>query len=307
MRAWLLCTTLACMALTIGCGPSAEGYPYLREAGCEVPCEADAGTDAGPPGDAGPPPIPDEPLEDWDETGAGPLTGIFAVEVVIPARAVVEIESRQLYRLRLLQREGEVRTKISPCRFALPSIPSVATLTLPPRLEDVLRGIAIEDEGPFLSAPDPIGATLTTPTAIVVLGAELADPASDPLPTMEMPEAAIDQDVDGNPGVTIEADTVLCRVRPQEAYAAIRATVGMSAAIEDLDRIEGAVTPTLDQSILGISHRCLTSASTIQIEILEGSRFTAIRLGEGEDLDGNGNVSCPELTWHASRLFGDFW
>ena len=89
--------------------------------------------------------------------------------------------------------------------------------------------------------------------------------------------------------------------------AAIRATVGMSATIEDLDRLEGAVTPTLDQSILGISDRCLTAASTIQIEILEGSRFTAIRVGDAEDLDDNGNVSCPELTWYAPRLFGDFW
>ena len=28
---------------------------------------------------------------------------------------------------------------------------------------------------------------------------------------------------------------------------------------------------------------------------------------EAEDLDDNGNVSCPELTWYAPRLFGDFW
>ncbi|MCZ7682570.1 MAG: hypothetical protein M5U28_28760 [Sandaracinaceae bacterium] len=80
----------------------------------------DAGRDAGPPGDAGPPEIPDEPLEDWDEEGAGPLTGIFAVEVIIPARAVVDLESRQLYRLRILQRDDQVRMRISPCRFALP-------------------------------------------------------------------------------------------------------------------------------------------------------------------------------------------
>ena len=45
-----------------GCGPRAESYPFVRGEGCETTCEPDAGDDAGP-GDAGPPVIPDEPLE----------------------------------------------------------------------------------------------------------------------------------------------------------------------------------------------------------------------------------------------------
>lgn len=303
MVRWIAIALLA----MVGCGPSADAYPYLREAGCEMPCErhVDAGTDAGR-SDAGPPEIPDEPLEDWDETGAGPLTGIFAVEVVIPARAVIDLETRQIYRLRLLQHDDQLRMLISPCRFALPSVPSVATLTLPPRLEDVLHGIAIENEGPYLSAADPIGATLTTPTTVVVLGADLASPATDPLPTMDMQETALDQDMDGQPGVTIEADTVLCRMR-EEAYVAIRATVAMSATIDDLDRIEGAVTPGLDQSVLGISDPCLTASTTLTIELVDGAHFTALRVGDERDIDDNGNVSCSELAWWAPQLFGDYW
>ncbi len=292
--------------LLVGCGPSADDYAYLREAGCEMPCEVhDAGTDAGR-FDAGPPEIPDEPLEDWDETGAGPLTGIYAVEVVIPARAVIDLESRQIYRLRMLQHDDQVRMRISPCRFALPSVPSVATLTLPPRLEDVLRGIAIESEGPYLSAADPIGATLTTPTSVVLLGADLANPATDPLPTMDMQSTAIDQDADGNPGVTIAAETVLCSM-PEEAYVALRATVAMSATVSDVDRIEGAVMPGLDQSVLGISDRCLTAATSLTIELLDGAHFTALRVGDERDIDHNGNVSCSEMAWWAPQLFGDYW
>lgn len=305
--AWIAPAWMAIASIAIGCGPSADGYPYLREAGCEMPCErTDAGRDAGPPGDAGPPEIPDEPLEDWDETGAGPLTGLFAVEVIIPARAVVDLETRQLYRLRIFQRDDHVRMRISPCRFSLPSIPSVATLTIPPRLEEVLRGISIESEGAFLSAADPMDATLSTPETIVVLGADLAEPRTDPLPTTDMPETAIDQDEDGHPGVTLFAETVLCRM-PEEAYIALRATVQMTARLDDLDRIEGAVTPTLDQSVLGITDRCLTAATTLTIELLEGSSFTALRVGEAQDLDDNGNVSCPEIAWYAPRLFGEYW
>jgi hypothetical protein len=293
------------LALAIGCGPNAGDYPYLREAGCEMPCEPDAGMDAGR-FDAGPPEIPDEPLEDWDETDAGPLTGLFAVEVIIPAQVIVEVESRQLYRLRILQRDEQTRLRISPCRFSLPSVASAATLTIPPRLEDVLRTISLESEGAYLSAADPIGAMLNAPPQTIVLGAMLDDPMNDPLPTTKMPERAFDQDGDGQPGVTIAAETVLCRT-PEELYVALRATVAMSATISDLDRIEGDVEPALEQSVLGISDRCLTAASRIVVEILEGSSFTALRVGEAEDLDENGNVSCPEIAWYAPRLFGEYW
>ena len=296
----------AWLALAPGCGPSAEGYPYLRGPGCEDGCDPDAGTDAGAAGDTGPPPIPDEPLEAWDVAGAGPLSGIFAVEVTTPARAVIDIEVRQIYRMRVLQRGADVRLRISPCRFSLPTIPGVATLSIPPRLEEVLRRIAVEDEGPFLSMADPVGATITTPTAWVVLGADLADPVADPLPTADMLETALDEDMDGQPGVTIAAEAVICRM-PEEAYAALRTSVTMDGTVEDLDAIRGGVEVTLEQSILGISDRCLSAAATLDIEVLEGSTFTALRVGDARDLDANGNVSCPEIAWYAPELFGAFW
>jgi len=295
---------LAAVLLLAGCGPSPGDYPFVRPEGCETPCE-DAGTDAGL-ADAGPPEIPAEPLEDWDETGADPLTGLFAVEVAIPARAVVEVETRQLYRLRVLQRGEQVRMKITPCRFALPAVPSVATLIIPPRLETILRETTIDEEGPFLSQPDPIGASLTTPRTTILLGADLADPESDPLPTEAMPDTALDEDEDGQPGVTVAAETVLCR-QPEEIYIALRASVQMQTTIADLDRLEGTVVPTLEQSVLGVSDRCLNAAAGLDIELLDGSVFTALRVGDAEDYDDNGNVSCPEIALFSEELFGSFW
>lgn len=303
-RALSLAPALVGGALS-GCGPRAESYPFVRGEGCETTCEPDAGDDAGP-GDAGPPVIPDEPLEAWDTTGAGPLTGIFAIEVRVPVRAVVEVETRQLYRLRMVQVDGDVRLRITPCRLILPSIPSVATLRIPEGLNDVLRSLSLEDQGPFLSAADPMGATLTTPTAWVLLGAELDDVASDPLPTPEDLAGAADQDMDGQPGVTVEAETVFCR-EPQQLYAAIRASVRMSTVIADLDRFEGSVEPTLEQSVLGVSDRCLNAPATLDVEVLEGSAFTAVRVGEEQDYDGNGNVSCPEIDLVRVELFGELW
>lgn len=302
-RASLALALIVCAA----CGPNADAYAYLREAGCEHPCEPDAGRDAGSDaGDGGPPVIESEPLEDWDTTGAGELSGLFAVEVVIPAHAVIDLESRQIYRLRILQQGADARLRITPCVFALPSIPSVATLSLPPRLDDVLHTLAVDQQGAFLSAADPLHATITTPRATILLGAMLADPSMDPLPTMMMPAGELDQDMDGQPGVTIDADTVLCR-NPEHIYAALRATVAMSATIDDLDRFSGTVDPTLDQSVLGVSNRCLNAAASLQIMLVPGAHFTAIRVGAAQDIDGNGNVSCGELAWYAAPLFGDFW
>lgn len=292
------------LLLLSACGPSAEDYAPLRTE------RLDGGPDAGPdsgPQDGGPPAIPDEPLEEWDTTGAGPLTGIFAIEVVIPAMVtVVEVEARQLFRLRIVQRGRSLRMRVTPCKIHLPAVEGLAELSIPPALEATLREKSVEDEGDFLSADDPIGARFTPPPAVLVLGATLADPIADPLPTPEDPGAAVDEDGDGNPGVSVDAETVLCR-STEQAFLALRAVARLSATIDDVDAFEGDVEPDLEWSILGTTHECLEPARDIAIEIVEGSAFRAVRLGESEDLDGNGNVTCPEIGWAAVPLFGEAW
>lgn len=278
------------------CGPDASEYPRVRHdrvtdagfAGCDL--------DAGAPG-------PEEALEDWDTTGAGPLSGIFAVEVTVRARVVVEVEARQLYRLRLLQRGRHVRLRTQPCRIDLPTVEGVAELSIPPALEAVLRRQAVEEEGELLDADEPVGARFAPPPLLLVLGAELADPRADPLPTPDDPSTAVDQDADCNPGVTVDAETVLCR-RPEQAYLALRAIAELSGTVDDLDTLTGEVSPTLEWSILGVSHACLAAAAELEIEVLPGSTFRAARVGDADDTDGNGNVSCTEVVAAAESLFG---
>ncbi len=282
--------------LALACGPDAGDYPYERTE------RVDAGTDAGAPPDAGPPEIPDEPLEDWDTTDAGPLSGIFAVDVRVKAKVVVEVEARQLFRLRILQRGRHVRLRTQPCRIDLPAVEGVAELSIPPALEAVLQTKAVEDEGELLDADEPVGAAFTPPPALIVLGAELGDPAADPLPTPDDDARALDEDDDGNPGVTVDAETVLCR-RPERAYLALRAVADLAGTVEDLDTLSGDVTPTLEWSILGVTHDCLAAAAELEIEIVPGSTFRALRVGDDQDIDDNGNVSCPEIGIVADELF----
>jgi hypothetical protein len=286
------------------CGPDKGAYEPLRLERCEPTCDPiDAGVDAGENGEG----VESVPLEDWDLEGAGPLTGIFAVEVIVKANVVVPIESRQLYRMRLLQRGQVVRQRASICRLLLPSITGLAEITVPPALERVMASRSAESEGAFLSSDAPIGATYTPTMDPIVLGAVLADPAKDPLPTKDDLGAAADDDRDGHPGVTLEATTLTCDDRVEQLYAALRTSAALAGLVEDIDTIVGVVTPTLDQSVLGQSHSCLAPAAGLVIEIIEGSTFRGRRVGDAEDLDENGNVSCDELILAAPALFGELW
>jgi hypothetical protein len=290
------------------CGPSADAYPFLHEGHC---CDAGAAHDANRPHDAGrmdsgPPVVPPEPLEDWDTTGAGPLTGIFALEVQVLANVVVDLETRQLYRVRLLQNGTNVRARIQACVIDLATINGVASLSFTHAAEDAIRSHVLEFQGDYLSAADPLHAVFAPPRATVVIGAMLAMPETDPLPTMMNPSLAIDEDHDGNPGVTIDATAVVCR-DPQQAYAAFRASVLLNGTVDDLDVFQGTADPTVDQSVLGYTDGCLSVATSLNVMVRPGSTFHAHRVGDAEDLDHNGNVSCPEIAWAAPGFFGDYW
>lgn len=289
------------------CGPSRDQYAILHEGHC-----CDAGShDANRPHDAGhmdvgPPDVPPEPLEPWDETGAGPLTGIFALEVVVLANVVVDLETRQLYRVRILQNGTHVQARIQACVIDLATINGVASLAFTRDAEAAIRTHILDFAGDYLSDANPLGAVFTPPRATVVIGANLAMPETDPLPTMMDQSLAIDEDADGHPGVTIDATAVVCAA-PAEAYASFRASVLLSGTVTDLDVFEGTAEPTVDQSVLGYSDPCLSIASSLHVVVRPGSMFHAHRVGATEDLDGNGNVSCPEIGWAGARLFGDYW
>jgi hypothetical protein len=83
--------------------------------------------------------------------------------------------------------------------------------------------------------------------------------------------------------------------------------VKLSGKVVTPDRIDGKADVTLDESVVGMSDDCLTSAAQIKILVQPGSTIKAVRVGDAEDLDHNGNVSCPELAIGAEKLFGSFW
>jgi hypothetical protein len=297
---WVL--ALGGAAAAFACGPDASTVPFLRDDHCPV----GGCVDASAQGDAATIAIPDEPLEDWDTTDEGPLSGIFAVQTIVSARVAVKIELRQLLRLRIVQHGTRIHEKSTLCAFKLPDVPGVATLSIPPPLQAVLQTKSTEDEGDYLSSAAGINARYTPPPWLVVAGAKLGDPANDPLPTMMDPTNAVDDDMDGHPGVTLLANVLTCTT-DQQLYVALRTTGDLSATVITGDHIEGAANIHLDESVLGYSDSCLSVASNIFIEIDRGSPLRAERVGDAEDVDHNGNVSCPEIVANAPGLFGDYW
>jgi len=251
--------------------------------------------------------IPPEPLENWDTSNAGPLTGIFAVEATITAHAGPEVKLKQLLRLRIVQQGSTfVHEKTTLCAFKLPVVPDTATLSIPPALQAVIQTKGAEEQGDFLSGSGTL--KYTPPPFLVVVGAKLASPATDPLPTQMDLASAIDEDMDGNPGVTLGAEVFTCGnpPPPEKLFVAIRTSGTLVGQVPSPDLITGKVDVKFADSVLGFSNECLSAAAMLRIDVTPGSPFKAIRTSADDDVDHNGNVSCPELVLRASTLFPDW-
>ena len=305
-----LAFALAAVALPGGCGPK-DAPDVLRTDHCPVEgCKDAAGVDSGPLV------IPYEPLEPWDMTGAGPLSGVFAVETIIGARVGIPVETRQIFRLRILQHGATLKQKTTRCAFKLPKVEGVATLVIPPALQALFQEKHVEVEGKFLSSEQLVGAAWNPTPSLLLVGADLKKPETDPLPKIDDPATptidesagAIDEDADGHPGVTLKASVVTCGEGVfEDLYVALRTGVELGGKVVTLDRIEGSAYVTLDQSVVGMSHKCLLTAAKLNIQVDPGSPFKAVRVGDEQDMNQDGNVSCPELAAEAVPLFGQFW
>ena len=298
-----LAIAAAAAVVAVACGPSASNVPVLRESGAG--CLPGYGcTDGGLTLDSGPITIPPEPLEDWDAAADGSLSGIFAVEATVTAQAGVTVTSKQLYRLRIAQSGTHIHQKTTLCDLSLPST-NIATLAIPPALQTLIQSRAVENDGDYLSSASVLEAQYLPPQFVEVLGASLANPATDPLPSIDAGAGATDDDNDGNPGVTLVAQVVTC-TSLQELYVALRATGVLSGTVETPDLIKGYAQIHLNESVLGYSDPCLAAAAAISIVVEPDSPFRAQRVGTAEDVDHNGNVSCPEIVINAPNIFSDW-
>ena len=256
----------------------------------------------GPTGDdesllSGAPPLEVADASLSADLGAGTidLTGTFAFEAVVRVQLVIDLISRQYFLVELQQDGTHLRQKTTNCRIDLPGIEGVALITLPEAVLELLRGRPFETEGEFLTGTEA-GATYQPDIQFFALGVDFTgrDPFTAPLPTKDDLTFALDEDGDGEPGVTLEVDTATCP-EVERLYVAMRTTVDMQGTARSSDALSGAITATLDQSVLGFSDPCLEIAAGLRPEVQEGSTFRAVRVEDGLD--------CADLLPQLETLF----
>lgn len=262
---------------------------------------------------------PDEVL--WDTENAGPLSGFFAVEAIIEAKVVsFTIETRQYLLLRLHQEGTKVRQKVTVCELRLPSFEGLVDLRIPPAAQALIQAKAAIAEGDFLEAEE-VGANYTTGPQLVLVGAQVAgDAATGELPTGDSPPCpavgeacSIDEDCDGLPGITMDADVLLCEEGTEQLYISLRTIVDLNGVVgEGFNTLEGTVSPVLEWTVLGVSHECLDVAASIDLEVIDGTPFKALRVdGRNDskinlDADGDGVVDCADVAAALTEELADW-
>ena len=112
------------------------------------------------------------------------LTGTFAVEAVIKGEAIIPIDSVQYFLVTFDQNGTELDVTTRTCDIQLPSVPDAAEVFIPEKLRKVMREEVHQSKGEYLTATKG-GAKYQPPEQVVVLGADLAQPSTAPLPTEE--------------------------------------------------------------------------------------------------------------------------
>ena len=87
----------------------------------------------------------------------------------------------------------------------------------------------------------------------LVLGAQLDDPLNDPLPSEESDTRVYDQDMDGNPGVTLSVSGLV----EGDIYTVIRYVDTLSGSITSEGVWEGVTRDETEQLIIGASQDVL--------------------------------------------------
>ncbi len=140
------------------------------------------------------------------------------------------------------------------------------------------------------------GASYVGGLDVQVFGVQLANPASDPMPTGPGDPRLVDVDADGKPGGTLLVGK-MC-----EIYVAIRAMANVTGTMVNVGHIEGGGIQDSTQSTLGgTSAFCTQTYSTTPNHT--HNRFVLHRLADlGMDADGNGTVDCAELQAGQAKL-----
>ncbi len=262
--------------------------------------------------------------------------------------------STLILRFDITQTATSLAQRIRLCRIVLPGTRGGVTCSADPTanptihinpspgLDTYLQNALVVDAGATLSATTDCAA-LHPSTFAFVVGATLADPMNDPLPTWQptvlgcgagapgcgseiwmpcvSPLSVVDDpgpDGDTHQGVTLIVSTADMSLVSGSAFVALRAVPTLSGTVVDSTLIRGNADATIEYGLLGSSvvltgGLCINSAtiqSTLPTFDVDPTQSTfALKRVDGlwgtanRDTDGNLDVSCDEIINQQDQIF----
>lgn len=133
-----------------------------------------------------------------------------------------------------------------------------------------------------------VGSTFQADAAAAVLGANMANPATDPWPANAALLQTLDTDGDGNGGVSVNTATgpgyknppldAFLSARAKKVYTAFRQVITTQGSITSCNRVDGSGTvaviankPAIDQRVLGCQRENGTECSASEYKLLDSA------------------------------------
>ncbi|MCX6106299.1 MAG: hypothetical protein NTY08_10770 [Proteobacteria bacterium] len=167
-----------------------------------------------------------------------------------------------------------------------------ATLVFP---EAFKRSLPIRTAS-YQISNDAQGVALAGTQAVEVLGAKLADDSKDQIPTSADDPSVIDQDGDGQPGVTVDISAKAAFVTIKgKVYLVQRTITQETGRLESADLIRGNIKWSTDQKIIGSDSKILGAVQPTITELPEQSVFTMRKVSDTD--------TCASILSHKDQLF----
>lgn len=226
-----------------------------------------------------------------------PLTGTWAQKQVLASIAVLPIggtanRTSTTYQIVTFSEQtdsGTFSSVVDVCTVMLDSGTEFTKTALPQTAAD-----AIADSPRTGTLTPNADGTLAyqQETFVDIRGAHLNNPLSDPLPTLPDDPAVVDQDGDGNPGITV----VLTGAISGEVYVVQRITATHTGRYLSADTIEGQVQFSDEQNILEATNEVLKSPTQSSPDPdKNASYFKTVRIESGAD--------CQWLMQNLDKVF----
>ena len=274
------------LIMMLGCfapDPPAGAYPPLTREEHEASCQ-----DGGAPSSEARLTVDGTWLL-WHESSTCVHVGAVDVETISETLALVQLDEQQ---------DSVVHHTIKSCVIEQSPITGMA-IEIPRALIDALPPRSFLG---ILDGQEP-GSGYATEKTIELWGMQLQAPASDALPTESSDPRVVDQDGDGNTGVTVLVGDGACM-----AFLVRRRASQWKGSVEGATRISGSADDRTEVVVLqssgGFCH------SEFYTWTPQGADRFVLERADGKhgaadlDLDRDGRVTCGEIEANGTASFG---